>query len=425
MRAKAGSQLLVVSAVLLLICAAGYADTIHVGAGETYTTVQAGIAAASAGDTVLIDPGTYTVSAGIGLNNSITIAGAAGGALPVLQFTGSAYDSIFTINANNISIQNLELEGTVASSGYLIYNPGHNVSGLTVTGCTIHDCRRPLELLAGNNVTVTNCNIYHNYRAAIDLEGGGWAHIAGNWIHDTTYTGGDDMGILLAGTVASSGGLSTVAYNYITGERADIVVSSLVNGTDGSGLLIDHNTLASTWSGSAGNQYSVSDQGIGLYTGGTPLDGANITISNDLVYGTRWYGLYTNGLSSATPVSNSLFFNNYSDPSYSGGGAVHYANEWPTSGSVQDQVGWPATGSGFAFTSDMTQDPLLNLSGTTPQSYFTLNAGSPALGTGTGGTNIGAWQGSYSVASTPEIAPVSLLLSSLWLLVFARRRKRS
>ena len=70
---------------LSLVATASMAQTtIHVGPGQTYTTIQSGIDAASNGDTVLVAPGIYYENIDF-KGKAITVTSSAGAASTIID----------------------------------------------------------------------------------------------------------------------------------------------------------------------------------------------------------------------------------------------------------------------------------------------------------------------------------------------------
>jgi parallel beta helix pectate lyase-like protein len=158
---------------VLAFSSAASAATLEVGPGKTYATPCAAIAAASAGDTVQVDAsGNYDGNTCSWTTDSLTIVGVNG--RPKIAMDGSPPTmdkGIFTIYADNATIDNFELSGAAFdggtgdgdSNGAGIRHQGTN---LTVKNCYIHDNQdgilgAPMTANTGS-VTIQNSEFYNN-----------------------------------------------------------------------------------------------------------------------------------------------------------------------------------------------------------------------------------------------------------------------
>jgi hypothetical protein len=162
--------------------------------------------------------------------------------------------------------------------------------------------------------------------------------------------------------------------------------------------------------------------GTSFWTAGTnKLNGININFRDNILSRHLVYGMYIssqNVLLNQFNIKNCLFFDNY----------WYY---WPTTGrytyehfghlNARQRLQVPAFKPIFrrqslykptprcqkanvgysnatdqmliSFTNCLNTDPFFTLSGAVPSDFYALKTGSPAIGTASDGTNIGAWQG--------------------------------
>ncbi len=114
-------SVLCVALFLLVLSQGAQAATINVGPGQTYTTIQAGINAANAGDTVNVLSGTYNEH--VVVNKSISLIG---NGFPVVDGLGGT-DTI-TITASSVTLQGFSMIN--ASAGiHVSYSNNNNISG--------------------------------------------------------------------------------------------------------------------------------------------------------------------------------------------------------------------------------------------------------------------------------------------------------
>lgn len=156
--------------VLLAVCISmASAATIQVGPTRTYKTVQAGVNAAAAGDTIQIDSGTYVQGNGwanIGKAN-LTIVGV-GSSRPVLDANGSVLSSkgIFVVSSGgtNLTVQNLEFKNARFSTDKNGAGIRFQSTNLTVTGCYFHDNDDGILTDAGtsSNILIQTSEFNHN-----------------------------------------------------------------------------------------------------------------------------------------------------------------------------------------------------------------------------------------------------------------------
>jgi len=172
-----------------------YAETITVGSGGQYSSIQEAINASSPGDTVRVDPGTYTENVNVNKSDIRLISSST--TRPVIV------GRIDSSNRNNNLIDGFEVRNWTGISHGITISYGQN---LTVRNCVIHDgsgvgsdsgiySRNSTNVNIENN-EIYNCvkgvNIASGHSSNGDYSGG--VKIFGNEIHDCPVDGIDIHG---------------------------------------------------------------------------------------------------------------------------------------------------------------------------------------------------------------------------------------
>ena len=202
-----------------------HANTLRVGPTEAYVTIAAAAAAATDGDVVEIDLGTYH-EAVVWQRDNLTVRGVGG--RPVIDMTGMTISNgkgIFVSTGANAAFESLEFVGASVSDG--------NGAGIRWEGggtFAVHDCvfRSNEDGILGGNVGGLHPEnaATVEYNEFIDNSHGdpGLTHsvyfgeadsvtFRGNWSH-ALYAGGTDVGHLFK----SRAHHNLVLYNRLTSE---------------------------------------------------------------------------------------------------------------------------------------------------------------------------------------------------------------
>jgi len=139
--------------LILLITTISFADTIIIP--DNYETIQQGINATTAGDTVKVKYGTYTGV--VTINKNITLIKYA---TQYPTITSSGNSTIYITNYNGANVSGFNIENT-SQNGYGIYK----LSGTSI----IYDCSisgMDIGIKAVNNnenhIEISNCQIFDN-----------------------------------------------------------------------------------------------------------------------------------------------------------------------------------------------------------------------------------------------------------------------
>ena len=261
------------SGSLLLVATASLAaqTTIHVGTGQSYTTIQSAIDAAGSGDTVLVDPGTYTENIDF-KGKAITVTTSAGSASTILD--GSSSGPAVTFDTHETSASTL--------SGFTIQHGGLFSSSNPLGSIVVNYGATPTIL--NNIITLSNC-------WAIDSTGSAPV-IQGNTISATQDS---------AGNCSTGGAAILISGGSAAGNYAGII----------SGNTFENNSV----SGQVG---SLDSGGAGIY-----VNDAGLVIENNIFRNNS----VTNGFGGALRflnANNALILNNliYNNTAGCGGGAI-------------------------------------------------------------------------------------------------------
>ncbi|MGA2003372.1 MAG: choice-of-anchor D domain-containing protein [Terriglobales bacterium] len=291
-RAMFGISLL---SVLLLIAAPAMGNIIHVP--QDQPTIQAGINAASNGDTVLVSAGTYYEN--INFNGkAITVTSVSGPGATAIN--GQQLGPVVTFSTNE-SLSSV-LSGFTITNGYGTFAAGYEGGGVLINGAS--------PTIQGNVITLNGACAEGMGIAA----SGGGPLIQNNIIHGNTQTGCD--GGPGGGGMYLNGVTKSEVIGNILADNADYSGGGGIEVWGATGLVISNNVISGNGGGGIGlmdtdgtlvqNLIVSNTSGPGLTWNSEPTVVVNNTIANNAAY-------YYNGNASevaAGTMDNSLAMQN-------------------------------------------------------------------------------------------------------------------
>jgi len=251
--------------------------------GSEYTTINQGITAASAGDVVLVAPGSYTMSLGekIAINKSLTLRGAQAG----VPATGSDRDGGESVIEGALGAGQSYEAIVVTASGVTI--DGFKVTGFFRDGITV---QQPATETAPGVSALQNVTIANNWveKGDVGLSTSNGLLFGENTANDTNKT--------LAASLTNL----TISGNYVklgVSNGRSINFTSQFRGTGGSmtvnNLVMTSNTVYGTPS-SGSNAVFMAQYGQQRF--------ADATIASNTLYGS----LSLSGVTNATVAGNTF-----------------------------------------------------------------------------------------------------------------------
>jgi len=390
-----------------------------------WLTIQYAINNSLAGDTIVVDAGTYNVGTSqILINKTLVLQAKAGlSSKPKITIAYQSYGNCaVSIAANNVVVDGFEIDGSSAfttfptnpigassvgtAAIYLIGDYGAGMNNWTVKNCYIHHGREGIRMSGNNNVTIQDNEIAYTIKDCIDARNGNCygLTVTHNWLHSELPDpqGGKPAGIGY-NCDHTAGSDVLISYNYCSACRTFIDFQQSNNGmAPANNISVLHNTVdwdlkplpATVKDTSKGQHWAIAWWASPTSNN---FDASKFIINDNIFSRTKFYAFSssTGTIIGQIQLHNNIFSQNYlcdafypgPDPSYPA--YVELTNEWPSTRGV---VGWGnyGTGNGFAFIHDTVANPLYVATGTKASDYYQLGMCSPALNAATDGTNIGA-----------------------------------
>ena len=134
-------------------------NTLLVGSTQTYTTIDAALAAANPGDRLLLDAETFTITSTINVTTPVTIEGQGIGLTTVITTTNSV-TVMFNVTVSNVVFQKMSIIQNfpeVLSIESVISINNLAATGIYVDQCGISVCELGISVVA-TEFQITNCS---------------------------------------------------------------------------------------------------------------------------------------------------------------------------------------------------------------------------------------------------------------------------
>ena len=280
---------------VLVLATSANAATLNVPAD--FITIQAAVNAAAAGDTILVQSGTYYEN--VNVNKALTLRGVdSGSGLPVVD-AGRSGDAII-LRANNCTLQDFVAMNSSWQSGIRVLSSYNTISGNTAVGNYYGIAIRSSSI--GNTISGNTATDNSYYGILLDSS-------SGNTISDNIATGNSNGIYLYFSSIGN-----TISGNTATGNtNSGICISS------SSGNTISDNTAAGNSnygiylrSSSNGNTIS-GNTATGNTNSGICLSSSSSdnTITGNTATANNRYGIYLSSSSSNSISSNTATGNIY------------------------------------------------------------------------------------------------------------------
>lgn len=259
------------------------AATLEVGPGKTHATINAAVAAAFAGDTILVYPGTYNEN--ITIDKSLTLQGVDKDTT-IVKPSANAFEWI-TINTSNVHLKNLTFDG----DGYIIRQAITTRGSGSISNCII------------KNIDYTPTESYQGYGIYIHYGTAGQ-----DWeINGNKFENIKRIGVALFGVeVSGPNNKATISNNIFLGNGDGDWVEYAIQVEEGGLAYIDGNNISnyrgvvSIW-GSAG--ILVSNL-FGQYAANPKVQSTAYITGNTITNNTT--GVTVGYVDKDTPTDNSM-----------------------------------------------------------------------------------------------------------------------
>lgn len=221
---------------LLSVSVADASTTVHVPADQS--TIQAGINAASIGDTLLVAPGTYYENINF-KGKAITVTSSNGPSVTVID--GSGVSSVVTFSSNETS--NSVLSGFTLQNGNAYGTPNQEGGGIAI---------ETASPTIKNNIVQNNLGVYAGGGIAVNS---GSPLIQSNVIRNNSQNPNFDSGVGGGGISVRGAGSARIMGNRIQNNSWNNAGTGFGGGIslfDSGSTLIENNTIQGNFAGAQG-----------------------------------------------------------------------------------------------------------------------------------------------------------------------------